>query len=210
MLLNQLSVGTPVIIKIERNGFDKQISSKVESIKNGNVNLLAPMDGVKYIQLSKSEAIEVIAVINGGIIRWTCRLIQTNYKDIIPTITLHSDKPGITYNRRNAFRISVYRDITYECKGKLYKGILNNISILGVSILSKEKHKVGDIISFDIKLLNEMVNIKAQIIRHPIKVKDSDLIDYGAALFGKDNKLIRKYVYEVQRIQLQNRHKATS
>ncbi len=55
-----------------------------------------------------------------------------------------------------------------------------------------------------------MVNIKAQIIRHPIKVKDSDLIDYGAALFGKDNKLTRKYVYEVQRIQLQNRHKATS
>jgi c-di-GMP-binding flagellar brake protein YcgR len=198
LLIHEIPVGTHILIRVDREGQDKYVPSIVDEASNYMVSILAPMEGTRLVSLSRAEIIDVLVIGQNGINKWSCKLVNRDYKNAVPIVTLTSSANSISYNRRNSYRVSLLQDIDYECNKKTYKGTLLDMSFIGIGFNSDIRHSVGEYIKFPVDLDGEILDMKAQIIRQPIKT-ETEIYKHGAITLNKENKIIQRFITETQR-----------
>ncbi len=180
MLLNELGVGTKVIITVYlKDNRRYSFTTKVNNIKDQSPCVM----GIKILPL---DNIFVDVTLNNRISakRMTWRKVRVRLL-ANGDYWLHSDCESINTNRRDNVRVPY-------CEYIFIHGVkctISNISNSGVGFISSIEFKIGDLITFT---LNNQI-VAAKIVRY---VEEES---YYAATFENDYKSIRDLVCCIQK-----------
>jgi len=128
MLLNELRLGRPLEIYINRDGYNYRILSKIEYVETGCVCVSLIASGKRVFQFLDTDVIDIIYQEQDRMWKWS------NVKGAVVTVEedkLHgffSDEPGANYNRRNAFRMYLGKELTIRYKVRDQKKLTEIIS----------------------------------------------------------------------------------
>ncbi len=242
MLLSDLRLGRPLEVYINRDGYNYRVISKIEYTEPGCVCVSLIAGGKRVFQFLETDIIDIVYQEQDRMWKWS------NVKGAVVAVEedkMHgffSDEAGANYNRRNAFRMYLGKELllrykvtdkkrlqeadekdkekqrheTYykydkksdEIMGDRFKwieclGFIRDISELGVGIYSNEKFMPDDEIAFEFVTDAGKIECRAIIVRMRDHVNGAFHNYYGCR-FIETSRNLTKYLYEQQRIQLQN------
>ncbi len=240
MLLSEVRLGRPLEIYITREGFHYRVLSRIEYAEDGCVCVTLIASGKRVFQFLEDDVIDIVYQEQDKMWKWSAvRGAVVN----VEGERMHgffSDAPGENYNRRNAFRMYLGKELTIQYmvreKQKLKnmqeeealasqtvynydkdadglmeecfrwvecKAFLRDISEIGVGIYSNERFMPEDEISFQIESEFGPIECRASVVRMKEHVSGSFHNYYGCR-FIETTRNLTKYLYEQQRLQLQN------
>ncbi|MDD5934381.1 MAG: PilZ domain-containing protein [Clostridiales bacterium] len=216
MLLGDTKIGKPIDIYINRDGVNYRVASKIEDARDGRVCITLIASAKRIFQFLDTDVIDIVYRTNDRMWKWS------NVKGGITELDgekfhcLYSDKPGESYNRRNAFRVSIsdmvnlsYKinlegdfDEAEECyRTEHCPAMLRDISELGVGFYTNEVLSAGTEISFEFPTDVGEIKCYAVVIRF-FESRQSRFKYYYGARFIETNRTLTKYIYDRQRQEL--------
>ncbi len=241
MLLSELKLGRPLEVYINREGYNYRVVSKIEYTEPGCVCVSLIASGKRVFQFLETDIVDIVYQEQDRMWKWS------NVKGAIVAVEedrMHgffSDEYGENYNRRNAFRMYLGKELMLRYKvtdkrrlkeldekenntssqtrynydsrsdelmGDRFRwvdclGFIRDISEIGVGIYSNEKFLPDDEIAFEFLSDVGKIECKAMIVRMRDNVSGVFHNYYGCR-FIETSRNLTKYLYEQQRIQLQN------
>lgn len=239
MLLNELKLGRPLEIYINRDGYNYRIVSKIEYTESGCVCVTLIANGTRVFQFLDTDVVDIVYQEHDHMWKWH------DIKGAVVNVgddKLHgffSEEQGENYNRRNAFRlyVGIEQNINYmvretkkaplaadeSIKSKTVynydktsdrisedcfrwiecQAFIRDISEIGVGIYTNQKFMPEDEIEFTLETNFGKINCRAVIVRMREHNNGSFSYYYGCR-FVECSRSLTKYLYEQQRLQIQN------
>lgn len=227
MKMAELKLGKAVQITVIRQEYKLHLVSKIEAVYDDHFAVtLIEGNGRKFV-FKETDEITVIYKEENRLYKFTKLKGAIEQLDGDYVHTFYGPKEGVSFNRRNAYRVFLgeegmfswtasgheevlhaYRDRMHEAEGQnLTKGcvcMIKDISENGACICTNEGLNVSDYIGFE--LMTEMGKIRCigKIVRASSNREGIYRNIYGVK-FTEVSSIITKYVFAVQRQQLKKR-----
>lgn len=205
MYLSDLKTGTTVIIDIERKGERFSLTTKVHDNIVDGVLLFAPTSEGAVFSFKSKDVLYLRANTDGKLLRWKAESFK-----VIPLkgnwyLTFITSKKGQSYNRREAYRVSVGVNSKLKADtSELLDITILDISEVGVGFTSKKELPIDSIVAFSLSSDVGDIPMTVRIVRSAYKEGET-LYAYGARILSKDNSRLVKYVTKRQQEELRLR-----
>ncbi|BBF43019.1 hypothetical protein lbkm_1705 [Lachnospiraceae bacterium KM106-2] len=227
MRQEEMKLGKSVEIHVSREEFNFRLISKIEDVSKERVCIsLISAKGRKFNFLP-TDTIDFIYKDNGKM--WIFKNVTAGLTKLEDDFVhyIQASQEGVTYNRRSVYRAYCAEDVRIDVAkaghdellwddakaalddNKSYlmknlKGMIKDISETGAGICLDEVLEEDDCISFELYTEQGCVKCKGHVIRVSREEEGAYRHLYGVR-FIETTKNIQKFVFALQRIQLQNR-----
>lgn len=219
MLIKDMQVGKTLEILIDREGYHYRFVSKIEGVTTNSV-------AVSLIAAAKRtfhfEETDDITIVYRAERMWKWEHVKGGIAMLegFPVHTFFSKAEGVTYNRREAFRVPIGEKLLMHYfvkeinpnseedadaiieKMVPFDGLLFDLSITGAGIYTNEELAAGAKITFDLATNLGVINCNGNVIRESSVYDRPFKFFYGCEFFKVNNSLER-YLVERQRLILQ-------
>lgn len=217
MLLGETRIGKPIDIYINRDGYHYRVVSKIEDASEGRVCISLIASTKHVFQFLSTDIIDIVYRNEDRMWKWTNVTGGIVELDGEKFHCLYSDQQGESYNRRNAYRISINEsvDLLYkvteqsdfsemeECyRIENCPAIIRDISEVGVGFYTNQLLNLETEVSFTFQSSIGDINCSAVIIRFFESRHGKYSYYYGGRL-TETSRTLTKYIYETQRQELQ-------
>lgn len=107
MQISDIQVGKPLEIFVEREGYNYRVVSKVEEVKDNTVFITLIESRVRVFQFKENDIIDIVYRNDNRMWKWRKVSAGITQLDGSSVHYFYSTEPGETYNRRNAYRVSI-------------------------------------------------------------------------------------------------------
>lgn len=199
MNLKDLDFGSTVFIDVSNTNSEFTVSTKVFDIKDGDIIVYnAPDDNGNIVILTPEDTIYVRINKGGTMLRWLVEEWQNEIIDGQKFFRLKSSMSGESFNRREAFRLSILSPLrlTETSQRKPIDGVLKDISQTGIGFSTNTKLDLDTLLSFTLSDFGLDVSLVIHIIREELIEGDEKYL-YGAMIV-KDDSNLQKYIFKKQ------------
>lgn len=212
-----MKIGKPLEVLIRREGYDYRIISKIEDVSKDRVCITLIASGKHIFQFLDTDEIDIVYRNNDRMWKWTKVSGDIAELEGEKFHCLRSSNNGVSYNRRDAYRVNLNEKIKLKHKmvekhsdsesGSSYynetcDAIIRDVSEVGVGFYSDELLLLEEIVAFDFHSFIGVITCKAVVVRFFESRHGSCRYYYGCRII-ETNKYLTKYIYEMQRRELQ-------
>lgn len=219
MLIKDVQVGKTLEILIDREGYHYRFVSKIEGVTANSVAVSLIATAKRSFHFEETDDITIVyraermwkwEHVKGGI------AMLEGY----PVHTFTTKSEGVTYNRREAFRVPMGENVLmnrFEKKMILnpetekeelvetpvpFEAWLSDLSISGAGIFTNEELEAGEKVSFDLVTKLGIISCTGKVVRESVVYDRPQKFFYGIEFLLAKNVLDR-YLVERQRLILQ-------
>lgn len=217
MLVGETKVGKQIEIFINRDGYHYRVVSKIEEASEGRICISLIASSKRVFQFLDTDVIDLVYRNEDRMWKWD------NVKGGITELDgeqfhcLMTTEQGESYNRRNAYRVSVNETIELfhkileqgsfqemeECyRMKSCAAMLRDISEVGVGFYTDELIDIQDEIAFHLSTEVGEIKCEAVVVRF-FESRHGNYRYYYGCRFTETSKTLTRYIYEMQRLELQ-------
>lgn len=229
MRLEELKLGKSIEIIVTRDQYRLRLVSKIEDVANDRIAITLITGNGKVFQFQEKDKIEFIYKDDKRLWRWrglkgTIEKLEDSYVHC-----LYGPREGEHFNRRNAYRVFVGEEIKFHWikQGKLQilldnkedmesvnepllvknaQGLLKDISETGAGFYSNERLELHDAVTFRLITCVGVIHVIGEVVRITHEGNGNYRKFFGISFVEVSN-IINKYVFTLQRIELQKHSK---
>ncbi len=227
MRLENLKVGRGLEIYVTRAGYRYRLVSTIESTMQGKVYITLIASGSKVFRFLDTDEVDIIYRDETHILQWDKVKGTIETVDKTPMHCFASNKEGVSFNRRESFRVDIgdeivlYRFHHKEAIEKAeelemddygnevgtvtveeFEGFLKDVSENGCGFYTNQLLNIGDEIGFPLFTSFGSMYFKGEVVRHMERRNDKFMEFYGCT-FLRSDKNLGKYLFALQRERLQ-------
>ncbi len=227
MRLENLKVGRGLEIYVTRAGYRYRLVSTIESTTPGKVYITLIASASKVFRFLDTDEVDIVYRDETRIIQWdkVKGSIETVDKTQMHCFT--SNKEGISFNRRESFRVDIgdeivlYRFHHKEAIEKTeeiqmddygnevgtvtveeFEGLLKDVSENGCGFYTNQLLNIGDEIGFPLFTSFGSMYFKCEVVRH-MERRNEKFMEFYGCRFLRSDKNLGKYLFALQRERLQ-------
>ena len=216
MFLGETKVGKPIEILIERDGYNYRVVSKIEEASEGRICISLIASSKRVFQFLDTDVIDLVYRKEDRMWKWSNVKGDVIELDGEQFHCLMSLERGESYNRRNAYRVTVNKPIDLQYKImeegspleikdcfrlKSCIAMLRDISEVGVGFYSDELIDLESEVFFQFSTEYGDVKCEAIVVRF-FEARHGNFRYYYGCRFKETSKTLTKYIYEMQRREL--------
>lgn len=223
MRLEELKLGSPVEIHVIRGEYKLRLVSKIEAVLGNTISISLIASKGRAFPFHEADEIEVVYKDRHRLYRWkNVSVTLDKYEEFYIHVITVKQQEGEPFNRRNSFRVYVGEEVEVSWKkneeikaanienmdAKVYEtiGLVKDMSESGAGICTDALLQLKDEVRFALRTEFGMVESIGEVVRiqnneHGIYKKF-----YGIE-FTKVSNNISKYLFALQRLQLQKTRK---
>lgn len=216
MLLGEMKIGKPLEIFIHRDGYDYRVVSKIEDVEKGRICITLIASERRVFQFLDTDVVELVYRTENRMWKWT------NVKSSVIQLESEmfhcfmSNENGVSYNRRNAYRVNIDEKIKLKHKIKdqdqsanedgsfeviICDALLRDLSEVGVGFYSNGLLGLESQIEFEYRSFTGAIQCEAVVVRF-FESRHGDYRYYYGCRLTKSSQTLTKYIYEKQRQEL--------
>lgn len=220
MLMENMKIGKPVELFVDREGYRYRLLSKVEAAEEGKVYITLIASGTRVFRFLTSDYIEFIYKEDGRMWKWK------NVKGSITSLDgeqvhcLESTKEGEVYNRRDSYRVrlgvehiitklipkpaeAALEDNMEEEEYEAFQipCVIKDLSENGIGFYTNDKMDIGTRVEVKIPTKEGVLRMIGNVIRAESGEFGKYCEFYGCG-FSQVDKKLSKYLFTQQRLQL--------
>ena len=217
MLLGDTKVGKPIELQIQRDGYNYRVVSKIEEVSEGRICISLIASSKRIFEFLDTDVVDLVYRKDDRMWKWC------NVKGGIVELDgeqfhcLMSTERGESYNRRNAFRVPMNQVIELQYKvmeeGSLPEitecfrmksciALLRDISEVGVGFYTNNLIDLENEVFFQFSTECGWIKCEAIVVRF-FEARHGNFRYYYGCRFQETSKALTKYIYEMQRHELQ-------
>ncbi len=229
MRLGELKLGKSIEIYVTRDKYRLRLISKIEDVAFDHIAVTLITGSGRAFQFQENDKIEFIYKDEQRLWRWS-RLTGTIEKlDDSFVHCFYGPIEGESFNRRNAFRVYLGDEIRFcwikKGKGELLlshkddlnqvtdplltknaHGLVKDLSETGAGIYTNERLELQDMVSFELITPFGTIHCVGRVVRMTDD-SEGNYRRFAGISFVEVSNIISKYIFAVQRIQLQKHNK---
>lgn len=201
MKIIDIEIENKLIIKF--NYKDRPFSMVVEIISKNNNYIIIPsiLEKDLIVDPSTLSEVELIYTVKDGIFLFESTRFEISVYQGMRVYLVSSDEDINRINRREAYRVFIGELVkinvtTADGKKKNIEGILKNISVTGMGIISKHEFEIGSTISVIYGFEGIYFHLLGEVIRKD-KINRYKAYSYGC-LFKVPNNGINRVISQIQ------------
>ena len=220
MLIKDMQVGKTLEILIDREGYHYRFVSKIEGVTTNSV-------AVSLIATAKRsfhfEETDDVTIVYRGDRMWKWEHVKAGIAMLegYPVHTFMSNKEGVTYNRREAYRVPIGESMLMRRLEKQknenpesedeeefvekefpFEALLSDLSTSGAGLYTNEELDAGAKITFDLATNIGIISCTGNVIRES-SVYDRPFKHFYGCEFSVVKNALERYLVERQRLILQ-------
>ncbi len=229
MRLGELKLGKSIEIYVTRDRYRLRLISKIEDVAPDHIAVTLITGNGRSFYFQEEDEVEFIYKDEQRLWRWSRLTGTIEMLDGTYVHCLYGPIEGESYNRRNAYRVYIGEEIKFhwikEGKTQLLQdnkddisavedptltknalGVLKDISETGAGICCNENIGVHDAVSFKLITRDGIIECVGEVVR--ISEERNGLYHKLIGVrFVEVSNVINKYVFTVQRLELQKHSK---
>lgn len=231
MQMENMKPGKPLELFVNREGYRYRLISKVEDASFGKVYISLIASGSRVFRFSHTDQIELIYKDGERMWKWSDVKGSIGSLDGEKVHCLESLKDGEVYNRREAFRVRLGLENTItkllprkqgeEAEEDMGEGlsdedyefikvpcVIKDLSETGVGFYTNDKINIGTLIEMKLSTKEGIMKMVGNIVRTESGEFGKYREFYGCS-FSRVDRNLRKYIFALQRQQLQREREKT-
>lgn len=211
VLLQDLKVGSMVLLDVERGKDRFFLSSKIQDTIDDGVVVYAPVEEGEMFSFKLGDELYVRTDQKHGLLRWRCNSFKVKPLNGLWLLSLTAKDKGVSYNRRDAFRVNVGINTKFRADtSELFDMVINDVSYTGVGFSTNKRMELGEVLGFSLSDDTGGIPLTVKVVRSDTSNvgengDDSMWYEYGAEILGMENSRLSRYVTTRQREELRSR-----
>ncbi|MGN1084700.1 MAG: PilZ domain-containing protein [Lachnospiraceae bacterium] len=215
MLIKEMKEGKTLDILVDRDGYHYHFVSKIEGVTSNAVAVSLIATARRTFRFEERDDITIIY--RGAERMWKWEHVKGGMAMLegTPVHTFFSRAEGVSYNRRESFRVPIgesllmrrivkEKDENDEIQEREvnFEALLSDLSVTGAGLYTNEALDIGTTIVFDMPTNLGLLSCRGDIIREA-EVFDRPFRHFYGCDFTVVKKGLEKYLFERQRLMLQ-------